>query len=577
MRALVFASLALVALSSSACDSRDPAPTPNDVAPAWRASRVVVALVVDQLALWHVEERFPHLPETGGFKRLRRESAFAELRYGHLQTSTAIGHSTLFTGAPPHLTRVVANEVLDGDGSDRAIVKDDATRLVGGDGPLARAGASLAILPPDVDTLADALRQQRPDVTITCLSMKDRGAVFACGRSPDAVAWYDPTYGGLVTSTAFGPSPTWRRALMPFGTEGAAEEYQAVTWNPLDVTWLEARGVWPARDVGQGNYAGLGSGFPHELWRTERPAKAMLATPQADLLLADAALAVLDELPEDRDAFLAVSFSAHDYVMHVFGPDTPEAWDELLRLDAQLGRLLDHLEELYGPDGYSVVLSADHGGPRSPEGQTSCDPADRFERPCGPATRIFTRELVSASRTAAERAAGPGVWVRGVVEPFVHLTDAARSLSPEKREALVAEIRTSLLHHPGIEEVVDVVAMRQAECPPYSDDSRPALVCRSLPRPSSGNVPGDLLLIPRSTAFFDSGYVEGDGCNHGSPALFDRTVPIFARGFERRAEDGADFRARRRVDPRAYSATLASLLEIEPPRGAQGGEILSVP
>jgi hypothetical protein len=134
MRALVFASLALVALSSSACDSRDPAPTPNDVAPAWRASRVVVALVVDQLALWHVEERFPHLPETGGFKRLRRESAFAELRYGHLQTSTAIGHSTLFTGAPPHLTRVVANEVLDGDGSDRAIVKDDATRLVGGDG-----------------------------------------------------------------------------------------------------------------------------------------------------------------------------------------------------------------------------------------------------------------------------------------------------------------------------------------------------------------------------------------------------------------------------------------------------------
>jgi hypothetical protein len=87
-------------------------------------------------------------------------------------------------------------------------------------------------------------------------------------------------------------------------------------------------------------------------------------------------------------------------------------------------------------------------------------------------------------------------------------------------------------------------------------------------------VPGDLLLIPRSTAFFDSGYVEGDGCNHGSPALFDRTVPIFARGFERRAADSEGFRPSRRVDPRAYAATLAALLDIEPPTGATGGDVL---
>jgi hypothetical protein len=533
-----------------------------------------VALVVDQLALWHVEERFVHLPESGGFKRLRRESTFAELRYGHLQTSTAIGHSTLFTGAPPHVTRVVANEVLDVDGSDRAIVKDDATRLVGGEGVLERAGAGLAILPPDVATLADALREQRPDVTIACLSMKDRGAVFACGRSPDAVAWFDPAHGALVTSTAY--APQFPELVGPFGTEGAAEEYQAETWNPLDAGWLEARGVWPSRDVGQGDYAGLGSSFPHELWRTERPAKAMLATPQADVFLADAAIAVTEQLPPHRDAFLAVSFSAHDYVMHIFGPDTPEAWDELLRLDAQLGRLLDQLESLYGPGGYAVVLSADHGGPRSPEGQSACDPSDRFERPCSPATRIYTRDLLSAARTAAERAVGPGSWVRGVVEPFVHFTDAARALPEEKRVALASELRASLMRHPGIEDVIDTLTARRSECPPYSDDSREALVCRSIPSRAE-DTRGDLLLIPRSTAFFDSGYVEGDGCNHGSPALFDRTVPIFARGFGGSVRNGEGFRATRRVDPRAYAATLANLLEIEPPRGASGGENLAGP
>jgi hypothetical protein len=572
MRPLSLRSAAVLALLGSACVASEPQPPPGlDAAPTRRASRVVVALVVDQLALWHVEERFPHLPETGGFKRLRRESAFAELRYGHLQTSTAIGHSTLFTGAPPHVTGVVANEVLDEDGSDRAIVKDGATRLVGSDGPLARAGASLAILPPDVDTLADALRDQRPDVTIACLSMKDRGAVFACGRNPDAVAWFDPTHGALVTSTAF--SARFPDLVVPFGTEAAAEEYQAVTWNPLDVPWLEARGVWPSRDVGQGDYAGLGSGFPHELWRTERPSRAMLATPQADLFLTDATLAVLDQLPEDRDAFVAVSFSAHDYVMHVFGPDTPEAWDELIRLDAQLGRLLDHLEDLYGPEGYAVVLSADHGGPRSPESQSTCDPTDRFERPCGPAIRMYGRDLLATARAAAARAAGPGAWIRGVVEPFVHFTDATRGLPAGMRDALVGEVSAALSRHPGVDDVVDALHARRASCPPYSDDSRAALVCRSLPA-TAEQTRGDLLLIPRGNAFFDSGYVEGDGCNHGSPALFDRTVPLFARRFGGGVTDGESFRATRRVDPRAYSATLASLLEIEPPRGALGGEEL---
>jgi hypothetical protein len=302
----------------------------------------------------------------------------------------------------------------------------------------------------------------------------------------------------------------------------------------------------------------------------------MLATPQADLFLTDAAIATLDRLPEDRDAFLAVSFSAHDYVLHIFGPDTPEAWDELLRLDAQLGRLLDQLEELYGSDGYAVVLSADHGGPRSPEGQSSCEPADRFERPCGSAIRMLTRDLVSASRAAAERAAGSGTWIRGVVEPFVHFTEAARALPHEQRAALVAEVRASLLRHPGLDDVIDVQTQRRPECPPYADDSRAALVCRSIPA-AAGDVRGDLLLIPRSNAFFDSGYVEGRGCNHGSPALFDRAVPIFARGFGGGAADGATFRAARRVDARAYSATLASLLEIEPPRGAIGGENLLLP
>ena len=64
---------------------------------------------------------------------------------------------------------------------------------------------------------------------------------------------------------------------------------------------------------------------------------------------------------------LALSLSSYDYVSHFYGPDSWEAWDELLRLDRSLADFFALLDRKLGADAWSLVLSGDHGGPPLPE------------------------------------------------------------------------------------------------------------------------------------------------------------------------------------------------------------------
>jgi arylsulfatase A-like enzyme len=58
--------------------------------------------------------------------------------------------------------------------------------------------------------------------------------------------------------------------------------------------------------------------------------------------------------------------STPDYIGHSFGPNSVEAEDDFLRLDKDLGKFLDFLDEKVGKDGYLLFLTADHGAAHVP-------------------------------------------------------------------------------------------------------------------------------------------------------------------------------------------------------------------
>ena len=521
-------SIALCLAMAACSSSRPPVVTPAPV-PAPAPAPLVVTVVIDQFAAWVAAERLPLLPDDGGFARLRREGTwFRRMRYMHAATDTAPGHSSLYTAQPPRESGILANEVPDARGARVSILRDDSSRVVNFEGATDAVGSSIARL--RVPTLADQLRERVPGAVIVSLSLKDRGAIFGGGRHPDATLWFDPGHDTFVTSTAFSATlPTWARAA---GNPDAVRALRATPWTLLDEPWVRAHAATPDDQPGEGDLDGWGTTFPHDFARSRRPGGALRASPRGDqAVLALAEAAVEHARDARKPMLLALSLSSNDYVGHLFGPDAWEAWDQLRQLDAALGRFFARLDAQVGPRGWSLVMAADHGIVQLPEVQTvvaarpwcANDSApDPWERPCGDLGRLDPDAVARELQAAAVTALGPGEWVLAVADPYVYLTPAAQALPNDRARRLLDALTARARQHVEIERVVETRAV-PATC--ESGESAEALLCRSIPRESGAA----LYLQARAGSFFDAGYALGHGTSHGSPYLFDRTVPLFVR------------------------------------------------
>jgi predicted AlkP superfamily pyrophosphatase or phosphodiesterase len=148
--------------------------------------RLVLLVAVDQC-------RYDYLTRfrgefSGGFARLLTTGAvFSNAYLDHYPTVTAIGHSTMLSGATPAISGIIGNDWYDRAlGRNVTSVSDPGTTLVGGTGE----GASPRRLL--VSTVGDELKSasraaagapNRPKVF--GLSLKDRSAVLPAGHMAD--------------------------------------------------------------------------------------------------------------------------------------------------------------------------------------------------------------------------------------------------------------------------------------------------------------------------------------------------------------------------------------------------------
>ena len=64
---------------------------------------------------------------------------------------------------------------------------------------------------------------------------------------------------------------------------------------------------------------------------------------------------------------LAISWTSHDYVNHLFGPESRQSQDQTVRLDRIFADLFDYLDKRIGLKNVLITLSADHGFMNIPE------------------------------------------------------------------------------------------------------------------------------------------------------------------------------------------------------------------
>jgi hypothetical protein len=506
-----------------------------------RTGHVTVALVIDQFAAWIARERLPLLPAatrekpvrpstagppscTGGFARLRDEGTwFTDVRFAHAITETAVGHASLHTGRTPREHGIVANELRIG-GASRGILVDPGTRVVSRVGVGAELGSSAGAVQSEL--VADQLRNELPGAKIYALSLKDRGAIVGGGHRPDLSLWYDSKLGEFVTSSAFAPAlPHWVTEL---ASRSAIEPLLSEPWTPLEPEWVKLHAFTADEQAGESDFFGYGTVFPHRVLDSEQPFAAWRGHPSSDRLLLKLALGALDHSPAESPVLLAVSLSANDYIGHWFGPDSYEAWDELRRLDQQLAEFFCELDRRQGAAHWSVVLSADHGVSPLPEVSRARAVASlsgtSSARPRTVGGRILAPELEKIARTTAARVVGKGSWIEAVIDPYLYWSNAAKRLAPDRFARLRSAVVSVLNGVPGIAHLYEVATL-PATCPPHSDESLDALVCRSV----RAEVGGDYFIALEAGYFFDTGYVRGYGTSHGNAWSYDRSVPLLVR------------------------------------------------
>lgn len=325
--------------------------------------KLVVGIVVDQMRYDYLTRFWDRFGD-GGFKRLVNEGYnFKNNHFNYIPTYTGPGHASVWTGTSPMNHGIIGNNWFNKKENKTIYCTDDnSVEPVGTEANAGKMSPNLL----KTTTLGDAnrLHTQMRGKTIG-VALKDRGSILPAGHTANAAYWFHGgDEGKFITSTFYIEElPKW---VEDFNASGKAKSYFK-TWNSLyDIDTYSESGD-DENDFEKGFHGKDNATFPYDLadLKSENGNFGILpSTPFGNDLTTDFALAAIEgeELGQDKDTdILTLSFSSTDYIGHNFGVNSKEVQDAYLRLDRNLERLLEYLDENIGEGEYTIFLTADHG------------------------------------------------------------------------------------------------------------------------------------------------------------------------------------------------------------------------
>jgi hypothetical protein len=290
---------------------------PGSATPA-TPPRVIVTFVIDGGG-WNVLGRWPGA--WPNLKALMREGAtYRNAIGGSFPAVTASTHATIGTGAFPRTHGITGHNVRRGSGPVKAW------------GEPGRVDPSFLLEP----TLADRWSEQTENrawvgeigYQVWHVGMLGRGG-RPMGEVPVGVFWDENGGGG---------------------------------WKPHHPDRFRLPNVTPGLD----RLAELSVGYEPPPPSPFDPdgKKAMCCFPPIVRYQGELIEATFDSEPigqEDVTDLLYVNFKAPDYSGHVYNMDDPRQAEVLASVDREIGHLRDLLVERFGPGGFALIVTADHG------------------------------------------------------------------------------------------------------------------------------------------------------------------------------------------------------------------------
>ncbi|MGM0946572.1 MAG: alkaline phosphatase PafA [Bacteroidota bacterium] len=510
--------------------------------------KLIVGIVVDQMR----QEYFYKFSENyseGGFKRLLRDGF--EMKNGHynyIPTYTGPGHASVYTGTTPATHGIIGNNWYVRSLNKSIYCAEDSTVTNVGGTPMNGEISPRNLL---TTTITDELRfASNKRSKVVAVAIKDRGASLPGGHLGDAY-WYDSNNGEFMTSTYYYEElPKW---VKNFNAKKQVEKYLSQTWEPLlpkgkYINSIDDNNDFEAPFIGKDSPT-----FPYDLAKLKEDNGGygmIAATPFGNSLTLDFAYAAIEGenlgKGEETD-FLAVSFSSPDYIGHRFGPTSKELEDNYIRLDREMEKFLNFLDETYGEDNYLIFLSADHG---------VADIATYMQSENVPAGNLNVGYILGQLRGYTSQVYGEGDWILNGSNDQIFLN---HRLARDKGVNIIDmqnDLANFLLRFNGIKEVYTAHAMRNTN---FALD-RPHLLQMGYNHKASG----DLLMI-LEPAWLTGG---ARGTSHGTGFTYDTHVPILFYGWG--VKSGSSTRYATVTD---IAPTVSMLLNIRLPNGATGQPI----
>jgi predicted AlkP superfamily pyrophosphatase or phosphodiesterase len=533
--------------------------------------RLILQITVDQFR-GDLPMRYVDRLGEGGLRYLLEEGIhYNNAHHAHANTETIVGHATLATGAHPAAHGMIGNIWFDRTtGMTTYNIEDPDFRLLteGADidadteiDPTQKAATSDGRSPRAIltTTFSDELAAYTGGrAKVFGVSVKDRGAVSMAGHTGKAF-WFSKSTGQFVTSTYYYDDyPRW---VVDWNARQLPQSYGGRAWELLHPVETYMFGDKDDQDweVVLGDF---GRTFPHPFTTPDNPYFTTFLTlsPAGDQLTTDFAKTLIDAEGLGDDAvtdYLAVSYSATDYVGHFFGPSSLEAEDNLLQLDRTLADLFAYVHQEVGLENTLIVLSADHGGPEAPGYLESLSIPAGYVSP-------ETWDTEPAIDRLKSRFGIEGKLLEGYDHPYVYLASDLLDDPDVDLAALEQAIAAELMTFPAVAYAVPSTSLERGTVPDN-------LLIRAVRNNYNAARSGNVYVVFQPGWFIN----DLDGLSaavvHGSPWRYDTYVPIIFAGHGIKPQTVS-----RRVHTVDVAITLSTMIGTLPPSGAAGEVLMEV-
>jgi len=508
---------------------------------------IIVGIVVDGMKYDWIE-RYWKLFGEGGIKRLIKQgTSYTNASVPFLFADAGSSHATISTGAPPAIHGIVSETWFNRLRNEKVhCTSDFIAKSIGVNNENGKHSANQL----KANTIGDEMiLSSNYQSKVISVSFKPEPAILLEGHLPGASYWFDTNSGKWITSSQYANTlPEW---VSNFNSRNSAGPYQTRDWELLLADNLYI-GCPPDDNDLETGYFNQFKTFPYRSSRIRKESlgqnnEILGMMPFGNTLTTDFAITtILEEgLGNDHNTDLFwISYTAINEITKLFGPDSREVADALLRLDMEIQRLLYQIEETIGKDKALIFLTSTHGAAMDPDYSRALNLPGGFFR---------YRNAVTLLNSFLSAFYGDGEWVSNYVNHQVYLNETL--IDQRKLNFTIVQDQAArfLTHFDGVARAIPADRMITG-----SITNPWGMLVQNSYNPDRT---GDILLI------LQPGWIEEENTDSDSrsPYSYDTHVPLIWYGWKISSKT-----IHHPVTLLDIAPTLSNMINISAPAGATG-------